>query len=44
MHVDENEFRIVSKGVDPDTQEIVVMYELVIENSTEHPKEDELEI
>ena len=44
VHVDENEFRIVSKGVDPDTQEIVVMYELVIENSTEHPKEDELEI
>lgn len=30
VHVDENELRVVSKGVDPETNEVVKMYELVI--------------
>jgi len=33
VHADEHELRIVSKGVDPDTGDVVKMYELVIENS-----------
>ena len=35
VHVDENELRIVSKGVHPDTKEVVKLYELVIENTPE---------
>ena len=38
VHVDENELRVVSKGVDPETGDVVQMYELVIENRPEpHP-------
>mmetsp|Transcript_25544 Transcript_25544/g.34146 ORF Transcript_25544/g.34146 Transcript_25544/m.34146 type:complete len:130 (+) Transcript_25544:905-1294(+) len=44
VHVDENELRIVSKGVDPDTDEIVKMYELVIENKPAEAKEEDLKI
>lgn len=33
VHIDEHEFRIVSKGVDPETGDVVKMYELVIENT-----------
>ena len=32
VHVDERELRIVSKGVDPTSNEVVKLYELVIEN------------
>lgn len=32
VHVNQQELRVVSKGVDPATGEIVQMYELVIEN------------
>lgn len=39
VHIDEHEFRIVSKGVDPETGDVVKMYELVIEN-TPHEEED----
>ena len=41
VHVDEHELRIVSKGVDPETNEVVKLYELVIENG--HPKPFEAE-
>jgi len=41
VHVDETELRIVSKGVDPATGEIVKMYELVIENDPTPSAEDE---
>lgn len=37
MHVDETELRIVSKGVDPATNEVVKLYELVIENGPSPP-------
>jgi len=37
VHVDEREFRIVSKGVDPATNEVVKLYELVIENERPGP-------
>ena len=39
VHADENELRIVSKGVDPLTREIIDMYELVIENDLSPPKQ-----
>ena len=32
VHVDEHEFRAVTKAVDPETDEVVELYELVIEN------------
>ena len=38
VHVDEHELRVVSKGVDPITREIIDMYELVIENDPKPPK------
>ena len=41
VHVDEHELRIVSKGVDPETNEVVKLYELVIENGHPHPVEAE---
>ena len=37
VHVDEHEFRAVSKAVDPETNEVVKLYELVIENDKPGP-------
>ena len=33
VHVDEKELRVVSKGVNAETREVVTMYELIIENT-----------
>ena len=42
VHADERELRVVSKGVDPDTGDVVHIYELVIRNDP--PPAEELSI
>jgi hypothetical protein len=39
VHVDEKELRIVSKGVNADTREVITMYELVIENTFDNSEQ-----